>query len=351
MAEPVVSYPGAKWRFYPYMVEYFPLDMKTFIEPFFGGGSVSLSVADDPRFTKLERMIGGDLYTEMWAFWNGIKNNPNAVVEIATKWFKEQCPHQEEIHNTGFIASEARKYLPGGECENFESSDMYTDDQKKQIRDNIALYNLAVAEGQKFWDWTQSVKTEDMSLEERAARMILVNKISFSGMGDSGSLSKDQFCDFTFDKLNKVFGASKLLNDRDIQIYNVSFEETMKFAHEDPANTFIFLDPPYAKQESSGLYGKGGSTHHGFPHQHFADFTKEMPCKWFVTYDDSVIVRKLFQGKTALSPRVYMQPFTIPGGYTMAGKTAEDALAGEELFLANYNIESASAEDDEPEDF
>ena len=59
MAEPVVSYPGAKWRFYPYMVEYFPLDMKTFIEPFLGGGSVTLSVADDPRFTQLERMIAG----------------------------------------------------------------------------------------------------------------------------------------------------------------------------------------------------------------------------------------------------------------------------------------------------
>ena len=32
MATPVVSYPGAKWRFYPHMVDYFPIDMKVFIE-------------------------------------------------------------------------------------------------------------------------------------------------------------------------------------------------------------------------------------------------------------------------------------------------------------------------------
>ena len=351
MAEPVVSYPGAKWRFYPYMVEYFPLDMKTFIEPFFGGGSVTLSVADDPRFTKLERMIGGDLYTEMWAFWNGVKDFPDDTVAIAKKMFRDACPHQQEIHDSGFIGAEARKYMLGGEFENFESSDMFTEEDKNIIREKLALYNLACEEGKKFWDWSQSVDCTTMSIPERAARMLVVNKISFSGMGDAGSLSKDQFCDFTDDKLNKVFGASKILKDKDVQILNVSFEDTMKFAYDDPKNSYIFLDPPYAKQEDSGLYGKGGSTHKGFPHQHFADFTKEMPCKWFVTYDDSVIVRKLFQGKTALSPRVYMQPFTIPGGYTMAGKTAEDALAGEELFLANYNIESASAEDDEPEDF
>lgn len=349
MAEPVVSYPGAKWRFYPHMVEYFPTDMKTFIEPFFGGGSVTLSVADDPRFTKLERMIGGDLYTEMWAFWNGVKDNPDDVVAIATKWFTEKCPHQAEIHNSGFVGGTARSYLPGGEFEFFEKSDMLTDADKQRIRDNIALYKVACEEGQAFWDWSQSVDTSAMSIPERAARMLLVNKISFSGMGDSGSLSKDQFCDFTLDKLNKVYGASKLLKDHDVQILNVSFEETMKYSNDDPENTFIFLDPPYAKQESSGLYGKGGNTHHGFPHEHFAEYTKSMKCNWFMTYDDSVIVRKLFAGNTDDGRQIYIKSFRIPGGYTMAGKTAEDALAGEEAFIANYDIIKADMLDDDEE--
>lgn len=345
MAKPVVSYPGAKWKFIKDgMLDFFPLDMKVFIEPFFGGGSVSLSVADDPRFTKLERMIGGDLYTEMWAFWSGVKKDPAAVEEIATKMFLERCPHQKDIHDSGFHGGEARKYLSGGECEFFETSEMLTDADKQRIRDNIALYKLACEEGQAFWDWSQSVDTTQMSLEERAARMILVNKISFSGMGDAGSLSKDQFCDFTLDKLNGVYDTSKLLQR--IELYNVSFEDTMKYGNEgNVADNFIFLDPPYAAQEGSGLYGKGGSTHHGFPHEHFAEFTKQMKCKWFMTYDDSVIVRKLFQGKTALNDKVYIMPYKTV--YTMAGKTAEDALKGEELYLSNYDINTINDIEDD----
>lgn len=347
MAKPIVSYPGAKWKFIKDgMMDYFPINMKTFIEPFFGGGSVSLSVADDPRFTKLERMIGGDLYTEMWAFWTGVKTDPSAVEEIATKWFTEKCPHQAEIHNSGFVGGTARSYLPGGEFEFFEKSDMLTDADKQRIRDNIALYKVACEEGQAFWDWSQSVDTSAMSIPERAARMLLVNKISFSGMGDAGSLSKDQFCDFTLDKLNGVYDTSKLLQR--IEIYNVSFEDTMKYGNEgNVADNFIFLDPPYAAQEGSGLYGKNGSTHHGFPHEHFAEFTKEMKCKWFMTYDDSVIVRKLFAGKTAISDKVYMVPYKTV--YTMAGQTAEDALAGEELYLANYDISKSDILDEEEE--
>ena len=61
-----------------------------------------------------------------------------------------------------------------------------------------------------------------------------------------------------------------------------------------------------------------------------------MRCKWFMTYDDSVVVRKLFQGKTILGEDVYIKPYKTV--YTMAEKCAEDALSGEELFLSNYDI-------------
>lgn len=349
MVKPVVSYPGAKFKFIKDgMLDYFPVDMKVFIEPFLGGGSVSLSVADDPRFTKLERMIAGDLYTEMWSLWQGIKDDPAAVEEIATRWFLDKCPHQSAIHNSGFHGGEARKYLAGGELENFEQLEYLTEADKKNIRDNIELYNIACKEGQDFWNWSQSVDTSQMTTLERAARMILVNKISFSGMGDAGSISKDQFCDFSLDKLQTMYDAHKLLQK--IELYNVSFEETMKYGNEGNVDdNFIFLDPPYAAQEGSGLYGKNGGTHHGFPHQHFAEFTKEMKCKWFMTYDDSVVVRKLFQGNTVLGTPVYIMPYKTV--YTMAGKTAEDALKGEELFLSNYDINNVNKIDSDDFDF
>lgn len=332
MAKPVIAYPGAKWRFYPYMVEYFPTDMKTFIEPFLGGASVTLSVADDPRFTKLERMIAGDLAPEQWAFWNGVKSCPEGTMAVAEKWFKSSCPHQIQLANEGFDGETMRKYAKG----DLKLESIDNDEERNKIVYGLQLYTAAISEGEAFWKWAESVDCTGLSIAERAARIFLVNRISFSGMGDSGSLSKDQFCNFRLDKLDLIKQASPLLQK--VEIYNVSFEETMKYANEDPSNTFIFLDPPYYKQEGSGLYGRNGDTHHGFPHDKFAEVTKSMPCKWFVTYDDSVKVRKMFRGKTADGGRCYITPFVIPGGYTMAGVTAEDALAGEEVFITNYDI-------------
>lgn len=348
MADAVISYPGAKWRFYPHMVDYFPLDMEVFIEPFLGGGSVSLSIADDPRFSKLERMIAGDLAPEMWAFWNGVKKDPAAVEEIATKWFTEACPLHAELRNANFSAELMRDYTTG-KLKGWETDEALTEADKQMLRDKMDLCNRAIDEAQKFWNWTQKVSTENMTLEERAARILLVNKISFSGMGDSGSLSKDQFCDFKLDKLNGVYQASKLLQR--MEIYNVSFEETMKYAKDKPNKTFTFLDPPYFKQESSGLYGRNGDTHKGFPHEKFAEVTKAQPGKWFVTYDDSVYVRKMFQGYTTEGDEIRIKAFVIPGGYTLAGNTAEDALAGEEVFISNYDLETVNSEEEFNNDF
>lgn len=310
MAQPVISYPGAKWRFYPYMKEYFPRDMKTFIEPFFGGGSVSLSVADDPYFNKVERIIGGDLAPEVWAHWVGIRDNAPDVVDICYKWWKEKCP----LHN---------QYLKDGIDENAENYE--------------ELYNALIEEGQNFWKWSQTVDCTTLSLPERAARLFLVNRISFSGMGDSGSMSKDQFMNFKLNRTERILMAQPLLQR--MEILNVSFEDTMKYANDDPKNTFIFLDPPYWKQEESGLYGKGGDTHKGFPHEEFCKHTRTMQCKWFMTYDDSVYVRRQFRGRDDHGKKIHILPFVIPGGYTMAGKTSEDALAGEELFIANYKLD------------
>lgn len=333
MASPVISYPGAKWRFIPHMKPYFPKDMKVFIEPFFGGGSVSLSVADSPEFTKLERMVGGDFAPEIWAMWTGIKQNPHAVIEIANRWMDTYCPHQIAAHGS-IKAAEVRKYTAN--ADELLADEKLTANERIEIAEKMGLFEEAVAEGKRFWDWAKNVDCSQLTLEERAARTFLVNKISFSGMGDSGSLSNDQLIDFDKSYFEKIIAGSKLLQR--IELYNVSFQETMKIGNDDPANSFIFLDPPYYKQESSGLYGRGGDTHKGFPHEVFAEFTKAMQCKWFMTYDDSIKVRQMFSGLTAIGQPCCIKPFTIPGGYTMAGKVSEDALAGEELFIANYDI-------------
>lgn len=306
MAQPVISYPGAKWRFWPYIKNYIPRDIKDFREPFFGGGSMSLSIADDPDFENLERIVVGDLAPEIWAFWVGCRDYADKVIEKAKEIFVEFCPTQIEVNS-----------------------------MDKAESNYSVKFEKALDEGRLFWKWSQEVDCSTLSIPERAARTFIVNKISFSGMGDSGSMSKDQFMDFNFSKLDRIKMAEPLL--KRMEINNVSFEETMSNVDRD--NTFIFLDPPYYRQESSGLYGRNGDTHKGFPHEHFAEFTRNTDCRWFITYDDSIKVRKMFSGSSVYSGECYIVPFVIPGGYTLAGKTAEDALAGEELFIMNYELD------------
>jgi DNA adenine methylase len=331
MVKPLISYPGAKNRFYEHMKPYFPLDMEVYVEPFFGGGSVGLNVAADGDFQNIQRMVVGDLAPEIWALWQGVKVNPSAVEEIATRWYKEKCPHAEELAESGFDAELYRRYTEGDKKDWKEKA---TPEVQSDIRCGMEIYEIAIKEAMDFWEWSQSLDTTvHMKLEERAARTLLVNRFSFSGMGDSGSLSKDRFCAFRLESLNRVYETSELLNR--MEILNASFEDTMKFAYDKPEKSFVFLDPPYWKQEASGLYGRNGDTHRGFPHEKFAECTKALPCKWFVTYDDSVKVRQMFEG-------CYLKPFRIGGGYVMAMRASEDALAGEELFIANYELDKSN---------
>lgn len=296
-----LRYPGSKRRVLDILIPKFPEGIKDWREPFFGSGSVTIGFLQSPKSKDCTKVIVGDLYTELWAFWKAVQDNPAKVKELVYHFMDTICPTKKILLSTSKDGSEAYN----------------------------KLYEQSIEEAITLWDWTQKVECEKMTLEERAARFAIVNRISFSAMGDSGSLSKDRFSEFNPVDIEKIDGLSELLAN--VEIWNTSFEETMSNLTKD---SFIFLDPPYARQEDSGLYGKGGDTHKGFPHRELADLCKTLECPWLMTYDDSVIVRQLYAGCNLV-------PFQFD--YTMAQVPKEDALAGEELLISNYY----NAEDEE----
>lgn len=292
-----IGYPGSKRKCIDLIMDLVPDGIEDWREPFFGSGSVSLGFLQSTKSKDCKKFIVGDLAPEIYALWKGIQKDSEKVCEIAESWWMDKVPAHSKLQSLPVDSDEYK--VVWEECEK---------------------------QGREFWKWAAEVDCKTLSLEERAARTWLVNRISFSSMGDSGSLSRDQLKGFKLEHLDKIREVAPLLQK--LEIYNQVFQETMKDAKE---NTFIFLDPPYANQEKSGLYGRNGDTHHGFPHKEFAECCKKSGGRWLVTYDDSVVVRRMFRGKG-----IYIKPFVIQ--YTMAGKTAEDALAGEELFIANYDI-------------
>ena len=299
-----LSYPGAKRKVIGELLELFPDGIEDWREPFLGGGSVSIGFLQSEKAKDCKKFIVGDLYSEIWAFWVGIQRDPARVESHMKEYFYSFCPTHDTV-----AAME-----PGDE-------------------DYQALYDLAIEEGHKFWDWTQKDDTiKGMDLYQRAARFFLVNRVSFSSLSDSGSLSKNRFIQFNPRMFDRAYEVSKVIQR--LEILNAPFQETMAGVTD---KSFVFLDPPYIAQEGSRLYGKKGSTHKGFPHQELADLCKQLPCKWLMTLDDSIRARKLYGGCTI--ERFFIQ-------YTMALKSAEDALAGEELLIGNYQIYDRDLEDE-----
>lgn len=299
-----IGYPGSKNRVIDRILERIPDDVEDWRECFFGGGSVTLSYLQSPK-CNAKTITVCELSPEVWAFWQGTKLHAPEVAEIAKRWFTEKAPTQ--------------LILKG----------MSPNDP-----DYARIEAEAEAEGVELWKWTQEVDCSQLTLAERAARFFITNRISFSSMTDSGSLSKDNFKKFRLEHVQKLIDIQPVLAKIDIR--NVSFEELFKDC--DPEKTFMFLDPPYIRQgETSPMYGKNGDTHTGFPHQKLADMLREAKFRWLMTYDDSIEVRRLYQQWATL------EEFRFT--YTMGGKTAEDALAGEELFISNYTLKQKSQDD------
>lgn len=299
MVESCISYPGSKRKCIDLILDLIPEGIEDWREPFMGSLSVTLGFLQSEKSKDCKKFIVGDLAPEIWALWAGIQKDSNKVCEIIETWWNEKITKYEEAINSGDLKSEYNKLL----------------------------YDEYEKEGRAFWKWSQEVDCSKLTLEERAARTWLVNRVSFSAMGDSGSLSVDNFMSFRLKHMDKIRDMAPFLEN--LEIINAPFQKTMEDVPKETG--FIFLDPPYANQEKSGLYGRNGDTHHGFPHKEFAELCKNTEAKWLITYDDSIFVRKLFKSR-----KLFLRPFKIV--YTMAMNAAEDALAGEELFIANYNI-------------
>jgi len=186
--------------------------VKHYREPFLGGGSVALWMAQN---YDLESVWVNDLYWPLYNFWVHLRDRgeelSNALYETKTNF------------NT---VDKAREL--------FEQS-------KKELGD------------------------KDTTNFEKAINFWIVNKCSFSGLTESSSFSKSASeGNFTLKGITDLKEYSKII--KNWKITNQSYETLLDGNIDD--DLFIYLDPPY--EISSNLYGKKGAMHKGFDHDLFA---------------------------------------------------------------------------------
>ena len=175
--------------------------------------------------------------------------------------------------------------------------------------------------------YNQLIQEKNLSDFQRALRFFILNRITFSGLVESGGFSKQAFrLRFTDSSIERLKKASQVLQG--VEITNEDYEKVVNGPGEE---VFIFLDPPYLSKTKSKLYGKKGDLHEGFDHKRFAEVMKRCKHKFLITYDDSLEVRALF-------PFAHVYSWELQ--YGMNNYKQKKAAKGKELFISNFEIKS-----------
>ena len=267
-----LRYPGGKSRACTKLDQYLPnLDgYSEYREPFLGGGSVAIHITK--KYPHLDVWVN-DLYEPLYNFWRVLQDDGSALYETLCD-LKSRHPEPESAREL-FLKS--KEYL------NDESNN-------DPLRRAVSFYT--------------------------------VNKCSFSGLTESSSFSKQASdSNFSMRGIEKLPGYTKIIENW--KITNLSYEQLLT----DNKNIFTYLDPPY--EIGSNLYGKKGSMHSGFNHDHFAIKCDRFVGPQLISYNSSQLIKERFDG---------WQTGEFDLTYTMrsVGEYMREQKDRKELLLFNY---------------
>lgn len=259
-----LRYPGGKTRVAKYLVQLFPKFIE-YREPFFGGGSVFFETIS---YVKPKKCWINDLNKDLYLFWVSVKRSADELV-------KEVVSLRENYYGRG--------------------KDLY-------------LYLKP-----------QSISQAPL---ETAIRFFILNRITYSGLTESGGYSNESFEKrFTASVINKLVEASCRLQG--VEITNFDYSELLLTPGSD---VFLFLDPPYYSPRKSKLYGVNGTLHTEFDHYRFMETVKDCKHKWLITYDDDPLIRDLFKDFRIID-------MNLQYGMSQSNGSAK---VGKEIIITNY---------------
>lgn len=263
-----LRYPGGKSRAVQQMKYLLPNEFEEYREPFVGGGSFFIYLRQ--KFPNLKIWIN-DLNPELYFFWK--------LAQV---------------------------------------------DSEKLARE-ITKVNKGRRDGQALFDELVNVNTKSLTDFERAVRFFVLNRITFSGVVESGGYSQHAFEGrFTESSIERVAKMGHILEG--VKITHLDYRELLKDGNKE---VFTFLDPPYFKATKSRLYGKNGILHTEFNHDDFAREVKACKHSWLITYDDSPEIRDNFS---------FANIYEWELQYGMNNYKQGKAEKGHELFISNYKL-------------
>ena len=267
MIKSPLRYPGGKSRAVEFLSKFIP-NFQEYREPFLGGGSFALYISQN--FSNKEIFVN-DLNYELFCFWNELKNN------------------------SSLLAEEIRVI-------------------KNQYKNGKELYHLILAR-----------RNNDLSQLQRAVDFFILNRITFSGVVDSGGYSQKSFeARFTDSSVERLEKTGKIISN-----FKFSNDDYAELIQKDGKDVFIFLDPPYFSATKSRLYGKNGVFHTEFNHQKLFECLENCKHKWIMTYDDSEYIRNIYHNFEIIDWELQ---------YGMNNYKQVCAKKGKEILISNFAI-------------
>ncbi|MFX0070688.1 MAG: DNA adenine methylase [Candidatus Hermodarchaeota archaeon] len=265
-----LRYPGGKSRVLDRILPLIP-KCSEFREPFVGGGSVFIGakqlLPNDVVF-KIN-----DLNYDLYCFWRTVKNNLD-----------------EMVHEINQIKN---KFISGPKLLEYLNKDEW---RKNELK--------------------------------RGIRFFIINRVSFSGLSDSGGYSEESFNGrFTDTSIERLADLKFIMNN--VIVTHGDYSNLLSDTDDD---VFFFFDPPYLSSKNSKLYGKDGNLHISFIHEEFAEKIKNIKkANWLITLDASPKILDLFS---------FAKPFIYSWNlkYGMTNYKKGSLKIGEELFISNYDL-------------
>lgn len=270
MIKSPLRYPGGKSRAVKYLKRFIP-PFSEFREPLFGGGSFSIFMLQKypARIFK-----ASDINYDLFCFWNELKSNSVKMIN--------------EIYKT------------------FETE----------------------KDGRRLFDSIMKKRNDDLTSLQRAVDFFLLNRITFSGVVDSGGYSEQAFQKrFTKSSIERLKSTSMV-----VQNIEFSHSDYSALLEEHGNDVFIFLDPPYYSATKSKLYGKNGDLHVNFDHELFFRKLNSCAFNWLITYDNSDYIKELYKDYFVVEWQLQ---------YGMNNYKKKNSAKGEELLIANYDLREA----------
>ncbi len=129
-------------------------------------------------------------------------------------------------------------------------------DSEKLAREILRIWKER-RDGQGLFDELLQVDIKKLTEFERAIRFFVLNRITFSGVVESGGYSQLAFKSrFTESSIERVTKLGRILEG--VRITHLDYRALLTNGGEE---VFTFLDPPYFKATKSKLYGRNGVLH------------------------------------------------------------------------------------------